>query len=92
MDRGQDQTLLNHCLGQEVFVQIMGAPAPDDEQMRQLTEDPGKMVTAKPRVLSALVILEGYDQFGIQVRSQAEGGGRFFLPWGAVLYVLQPDD
>ena len=92
MDRGQDQTLLNRCLGQQIFIQLMGAPAPTDEHMRQLAEDPGKMVTAQPRVLSALVILESYDQFGIEVRSLTEDGGRFFLPWGAVLYVLQPDE
>jgi hypothetical protein len=85
MDQGQDRTLLDGWLGETVVVQYTGADAPSGEQLEELTEDPGTMLTSPPRTVTRYLILEGYDWFGITVRSRSEEDVPFLLPWGAVL-------
>jgi hypothetical protein len=87
MDQGQDRTLLDGWLGETVIVQYTGADAPSGEQLEELTEDPGTMLTSPPRTVTRYLILEGYDWFGITVRSRSEEDVPFLLPWGAVLYM-----
>ena len=87
MDQGQDRTLLDAWLGKTVFVQYTGADAPSEEQLEELTEDPDTMLASPPRTVTRFVVLEGYDWFGIVVRSRSEEDAPFLLPWGAVLYM-----
>ena len=87
MDQAQDRTLLDAWLGKTVFVQYTGADAPSDEQLEELTEDPDTMLASPPRTVTRFLILEGYDWFGIVVRSRSEEDVPFLLPWGAVLYM-----
>jgi hypothetical protein len=87
MDQEHDRTLLDGWLGETVVVQYTGADAPSGEQLEELTEDPGTMLTSPPRTVTRFLILEGYDWFGITVRSRAEEDVPFLLPWGAVLYM-----
>ncbi len=87
MDQGHDRTLLDGWLGETVVVQYTGADAPSGEQLEELTEDPGTMLTSPPRTVTRFLILEGYDWFGIMVRSRSEEDVPFLLPWGAVLYM-----
>ena len=89
MDQGQDRTVLDGWLGETLVVQYTGADAPSGEQLEELTEDPGTMLTSPPRTVTRFLILEGYDWFGIMVRSRSEEDVPFLLPWGAVLY-MQP--
>src|SRR5918993_437681 len=87
MDQGQDRTLLDGWLGETVVVQYTGADAPSGEQLEELTEDPGTMLTSPPRTVTRYLILEGYDWFGITVRSRSEEDVPFLPPWGAFLYM-----
>ena len=87
MNQGHDRTLLDGWLGETVVVQYTGADAPSGEQLEELTEDPGTMLTSPPRTVTRFLILEGYDWFGIMVRSRSEEDVPFLLPWGAVLYM-----
>ena len=87
MDQGQDRTLLDAWLGKTVFVQYTGADAPSDEQLEEITEDSDTMLASPPRTVTRFVVLEGYDWFGIVVRSRSEEDAPFLLPWGAVLYM-----
>jgi len=87
MNQGQDRTLLDGWLGETVLVQYTGADAPSDEQVEELAEDPDTMLTSPPRTITRFVVLEGYDWFGIVVRSRSEEDVPFLLPWGAVLYM-----
>ena len=87
MDQGHDRTLLDAWLGETVLVQYTGADAPSEEQLEKLTEDPDTMLASPPRTVTRFVVLEGYDWFGIVVRSRSEDDVPFLLPWGAVLYM-----
>lgn len=92
MNQGQDRTLLDESLGATVFFQYLGARPPSDEHMADLLNDPDQVVFSQPRVLSLLVHLESYDQFGVTVQSLSEDRLRSFVPWGAILYLYKVDD
>ncbi len=81
MNQGQDRTLLDESVGERVFLQYMGATAPSDEHLAVLAEDPDKILHSQPRMLSVYVLLEGYDRFGITIRTSSEDGLWSFVPF-----------
>lgn len=92
MNQREDRTLLDEAVGERVFLQYWGARAPSDENLAMLAKDPDKILHSQPRVLSVYVLLEGYDQFGITIRTLSEDGLRSFVPWGALLYLYKVED
>jgi hypothetical protein len=90
MDRGQERPLLVETwLGSTVLVEYVGGQPLEDDVLRRIsTED--LTADAPQRVKTSLFVLENYNQFGIEVRSRRDSEPQF-LPWSAVLKMVEPD-
>jgi hypothetical protein len=81
-------------LGNIVIIEYLAGDIPPDEERRDTVrrsinaEGGYKMVSVPQRVLLRSLVLEGYDQFGLEVRPP-DGSDIFLLPWGAILRVIE---
>jgi hypothetical protein len=90
VDQGQERPLLVETwLGNTVFVEYIGGRPLDGDVQRGIA---AKDSTAhKPqRVKTSFLVLENYNQYGIEVRFRGDAEPHF-LPWGAILRMAKAE-
>ena len=91
MDQGQERPLLVETwLGHTVFVEYIGGqPLEGEARCGIAAED----WTARnlPRVKTSFLVLENYNQYGIEVRFRGYAEPHF-LPWSAVLRMAEAEE
>ena len=90
MNQGQERPLLVETwLGTTVFVEYVGGQSPEGDVRRRIAAE-DSMADTTQRVKTDLLILENYNQYGIEVRFR-EDAEPHFLPWGAILRMAEGD-
>ena len=90
MDRGDERPLLVETwLGNAVFVEYVGGQPLEGEVLRRIAAEDSTADTSQ-RVKTSLLILENYNQYGIEVRFRGDAEPHF-LPWGAVLRMAEAE-
>jgi hypothetical protein len=89
VDRGLSPQVLNDWLGERLLVKYMTGPDVD-------SEDADRTVTGRPEARTELLYLDQIGAYGVVVKKAVEGRSEF-IPWGAVLAILdirptEPDD
>ena len=90
MDQGQKRPLLVETwLGNTVFVEYIGGQPLEGEVRRGIAAGDS---TARnlPRVKTSFLVLENYNQYGIEVRFRGDAEPHF-LPWGAILRMAEAE-
>ena len=90
MDRGDERpVLVESWLGNTVFVEYLGGEPLEGEVLRKiLAED--STADAPQRVKTSFLVLENYNQHGIEVRFRGDAEPHF-LPWGAILRMAEAE-
>ena len=90
MDRGDERPLLVETwLGNTVFVEYVGGQPLEGEVLRRIAAEDSTADTSQ-RVKTSFLILENYNQYGIEVRFRGDAEPHF-LPWGAVLRMAEAE-
>lgn len=90
MDRDQERPLLVETwLGNAVFVEYLGGEPLEGEVLRGIVAEDSTPDTPQ-RVKTSFLILENYNQYGIEVRFRGDAEPHF-LPWGAILRMAEAE-
>ncbi len=90
MDRGDERPLLVETwLGNTVFVEYVGGQPLEGDVLRAITAEDSTADTPQ-RVKTSFLVLENYNQYGIEVRFRGDAEPHF-LPWGAVLRMAKAE-
>ena len=90
MNRDQERPLLVETwLGSTVFVEYLGGEPLEGEVLRGIVAE-DSTADALQRVKTSLLVLENYNQYGIEVRFR-EDAEPHFLPWGAILRMAEAE-
>ena len=90
MDRGHERTFLVEAwLGNTVFVEYLGGQPPEGEALYRIAAEDSTTDTPQ-RVKTSFLVLENYNQYGIEVRFR-RAAEPHFLPWGAVLRMAEAE-
>ena len=88
MDRGDERPLLVETwLGNTVFVEYLGGEPLEGKVLRGIAAEDSTAV-APQRVKTSFLVLENYNQYGIEVRFRGDAEPHF-LPWGAILRMAE---
>ena len=82
MDRELSPQVLNDWLGYRLLVKYITGPDVDPE-------DADRAVTGQTEARTELLYLEQIGAYGVVVKKVAEGSPEF-IPWGAILAILDP--
>jgi hypothetical protein len=89
VDRGHERPFLVEAwLGNTVFVEYLGGQPPEGEALYKIAAEDSTADTPQ-RVKTSFLVLENYNQYGIEVRFRGDAEPHF-LPWGAVLRMAEP--
>ena len=90
MDRGDERPLLVETwLGNTVFVEYVGGQPLEGEVLRRIAAEDSTADTPQ-RVKTSFLVLENYNQYGIEVRFRGDAEPHF-LPWGAILRMAEAE-
>ncbi len=90
MKRGDDRPLLVETwLGNTVFVEYLGGQPLEGEVLRRIAAEDSTADTPQ-RVKTSFLVLENYNQYGIEVRFRGDAEPHF-LPWGAILRMAEAE-
>lgn len=90
MDRGDERPLLVETwLGSTVFVEYVGGQPLEGEVLRRIAAE-GSTADTPQRVKTSFLVLENYNQYGIEVRFRGDAEPHF-LPWGAILRMAEAE-
>jgi hypothetical protein len=81
--------LVETWLGNTVFVEYVGGQPLEGEILRRIAAEDSTANTSQ-RVKTSFLILENYNQYGIEVRFRGDAEPHF-LPWGAVLRMTEAE-
>ncbi len=88
MNRGNERPLLVETwLGNAVFVEYVGGQPIEGEVLRRIAAEDSTADTPQ-RVRTSFLVLENYNQYGIEVRFRRDAEPHF-LPWGAILRMAE---
>ena len=88
MDRGDERPLLVETwLGNTVFVEYVGGQPLEGEVLHRIVAEDSTADTPQ-RVKTSFLVLENYNQYGIEVRFRGDAEPHF-LPWGAILRMAE---
>jgi hypothetical protein len=76
-------------LGNTVFVEYLGGEPLESDVLRSIAAE-NSTADAPQRVKTSFLVLENYNQYGIEVRFRGEAEPHF-LPWGAVLRMSEAE-
>ena len=90
MNRGDERPLLvDTWLGNTVFVEYVGGQPLEGEVLRRIAAEDSTADTPQ-RVKTSFLVLENYNQYGIEVRFRGAVEPHF-LPWGAILRMAEAE-
>jgi len=90
VDRGDERPLLVETwLGNTVFVEYVGGQPLEGEVLRRIAAEDSTADTPQ-RVKTSFLVLENYNQYGIEVRFRGDAEPHF-LPWGAILRMAEAE-
>jgi hypothetical protein len=90
VNRGDERPLLVETwLGNTVFVEYMGGQPLEGEVLRRIAAEDSTADTPQ-RVKTSFLVLENYNQYGIEVRFRGDAEPHF-LPWGAILRMAEAE-
>jgi len=81
--------LVDTWLGNTVFVEYLGGQPLEGEVLRRIAAEDSTVDTPQ-RVKTSFLVLENYNQYGIEVRFRGDAEPHF-LPWGAVLRMAEAE-
>jgi hypothetical protein len=90
VDRGDERPLLVETwLGNTIFVEYVGGQPLEGEVLRRIAAEDSTADTPQ-RVKTSFLVLENYNQYGIEVRFRGDAEPHF-LPWGAILRMAEAE-
>ena len=90
MDQGQERPLLVETwLGNTVFVEYIGGQPLEGEVRCGIAAEDSTSHNMQ-RVKTSFLVLENYNQYGIEVRFRGDAEPHF-LPWGAILRMAEAE-
>ena len=91
MDQGQERPfLVDTWLGTTVMVEYVGGQSPEGDVQREIAAE-DSMADTTQRVKASFLVLENYNQYGIEVRFRGDAEPHF-LPWGAILRMAEAEE
>ncbi len=82
--------LVDSWLGNTVFVEYVGGQPLEGEVLRRIAAEDSTVDTPQ-RVKTSFLVLENYNQYGIEVRFRGDAEPHF-LPWGAILRMAEAEE
>jgi hypothetical protein len=90
VDRGHERPFLVEAwLGNTVFVEYLGGQPLEGEALYRIAAEDSTADTPQ-RVKTSFLVLENYNQYGIEVRFRGDAEPHF-LPWGAILRMAEAE-